>query len=246
LPSRLTAFIAEANRRRVFRTAGVYLVGVWAISQGLVELAPLFGAPVWLLRALLVGAVAFAPVVVILAWMFDIGRTGIVRDAQDVHVEGPTDQISNMQTQLGLQSGLGAVKVGWKDRSGDQSVLFVDAFHIGRANDCRVRFYDPLVSRKHVRVFPQDGAWRLQDLGSRNGTTVDANRVDSIELGKTSEIRVNEAGPVLKLELIAPGEDTTVALSKAERGVSIAHVRSDAMDVQRPNQRPGGPATLES
>ena len=83
---RVSKWFAEANRRKVFRTAGMYLVGVWVISQGAVELAPLFGTPAWLLRLLLVAAVAFAPVVVILAWMFDIGRTGIVRDPHDVTV----------------------------------------------------------------------------------------------------------------------------------------------------------------
>ena len=80
----LRKLFLEANRRRVFQTAGVYLVGVWVISQGAVELGSLFGAPDWLLRALMVAAVGFAPVVVIFAWMFDIGRTGIVRDPQDV------------------------------------------------------------------------------------------------------------------------------------------------------------------
>ena len=78
---------AEANRRRVFRTAGVYLVAVWGLSQGAAELGPLFGAPEWWVRYGVVAAVGFLPFVLILAWMFDIGRDGIMRDSKDVGAE---------------------------------------------------------------------------------------------------------------------------------------------------------------
>jgi hypothetical protein len=50
----LSKFLAEAKRRRVFRTTDVYLLGVWAISQGLVELAPRFDVSDATLRSLLI------------------------------------------------------------------------------------------------------------------------------------------------------------------------------------------------
>jgi FHA domain len=215
----------EAKRRRVFRTAGVYLVGVWAVSQGIVELAPLFDIPAWLLRAVLIGAVALAPLVVILAWMFDIGRSGIVRDAQDVENANRDEDLSKMQTQIGSNAEQGALAVNWTDAEGVHRIVFIDEFFIGRANDCRVRFYDPLVSRKHARVFNADETWQLQDLGSRNGTLVDGQRIDSLVLDASCEVRVNEAGPVLGFELIAPGEETRVALSESSERSAVAHIR---------------------
>ena len=239
---RVASLIAEANRRRVFRTVGVYLVGIFAIFQGLVELAPLFGAPDWLLRAVLVGAVAFAPVVVILAWMFDIGRAGIIRDQQDVEREKTRDELSDMQTQIGPRSDTAAVRVECTDDTGNHSVVFVDDFYIGRAQDCRVRFYDPLVSRKHARVFVQDGVWRVADLGSRNGTSVNGHRVDAVELENPSEIRVNEAGPVLAVELIAPDEETTIARSTTAAASSAGHVRIESVE----NEKFRGPGRFES
>ena len=39
----LKGWLAEARRRRVFRTAGIYLLAVWGASQGIAELGPLFG-----------------------------------------------------------------------------------------------------------------------------------------------------------------------------------------------------------
>ena len=228
--SRLIELISEAKRRRVFRTTGVYLVGIWAISQGAVELAPLFEVPNWILRTLLVGGIAFTPAVVILAWMFDIRMSGIVRDPQDVAEaqEGEQD-LAHAPTQLGGGSERGAVAVHWTDEQGERRVLLTEDFFIGRAQDCRVRFYDPLVSRKHAKVVHADGSWRLQDLGSRNGTIVDGERVDSILLGPRTRVRVNEAGPVLSLDLIASGEETTVALSDSIDSARVAHVWTETM-----------------
>jgi len=236
LGARLSELFAEAKRRRVFRTTGVYLVGVWAISQGLVELAPLFGASEGLLRALLIGSLALTPLVVVLAWMFDIGRTGITRDRRDVERATEDDDLALMQTQVGPGADPGAIAVGWSARAGEQRALFLDDFFIGRASECRVRFYDPLVSRKHARVFLLDGTWHLEDLGSRNGTTVNGHRIESTALGTgtRAEVRVNEAGPPLTIEVIAPGAETTAARSASSSDASVAHIRLEKMEAHRP------------
>lgn len=176
----LMNFMAEAKRRRVFHTAGVYLVAVWGVSQGAAELGPLFGAPDWLVRNSVVGMVALFPLVVILAWMFDIRRGGIVRDPMDVVAQEQTeDALASMPTMLGGPDGVGSgvVIVRWRDARGENAVLYLDEFFIGRGVDCRVRFYDPLVSRRHARVFYEDGDWFVEDLGSRNGTLVGKDRV---------------------------------------------------------------------
>ncbi len=225
MAGRLEEWFAEAKRRRVFRTTGVYLVGVWAISQGAVELAPLFGAPDWLLRALLIAAVAFAPGVVVLAWMFDIGRTGIVRDPKDAALAEAERNLSEMPTQLGTDSGRGAVIVRWMEEDGERAVLFADEFLIGRSSECGVRFYDPLVSRKHARVHLEDGSWMIRDLGSRNGTVVNDEKVESIALGIASDVRVNAAGPSLRLEVLAPGQETMAAMERLAGAEAVAHVR---------------------
>lgn len=221
----LVEFVSEARRRRVFRTAGVYLVGVWVISQGVVELAPLFDVPPRMLRGLLIAAIAFAPVVVVLSWMFDIGRTGIVRDPNDVPREQDETHVSGMETQIGSGGGRSALAVKWNDSRGEHRVVFAEEFLIGRADDCRVRFFDPLVSRRHARVFLDAGTWTLQDLGSRNGTLVDGRRAESVVLGERCEVRVNEAGPNLRLELLQPGDLVVPADGEIQDTATVAHIR---------------------
>ena len=70
---------AELRRRRVFRTAGAYLVVAWLLLQvASVTFEPL-GFPHWSQRALIIAvAVGFLPVCV-LAWIFDITTRGLVR-----------------------------------------------------------------------------------------------------------------------------------------------------------------------
>lgn len=44
---------------------------------------------------------------------------------------------------------------------------------IGRSRTCDVVINDEAISRRHVRIFPREDDWYLEDLGSRNGTLVD-------------------------------------------------------------------------
>ena len=61
---------------------------------------------------------------------------------------------------------------------------------IGRASTNRIEVSDEKCSRQHCEVFPVDGRWRLRDLGSRNGTHVEGEAIDEVDLnpGTVAEI----------------------------------------------------------
>jgi hypothetical protein len=65
---------------------------------------------------------------------------------------------------------------------------------IGRANDATLVLSDDYASSRHARLFPQDGQWIVEDLGSTNGTYLDRQKVTQptpvpagvpIRIGKT-------------------------------------------------------------
>lgn len=56
-------------------------------------------------------------------------------------------------------------------------VLRGAALTIGRGIGNDVHLRDPWLSREHARIEPDGGGWRLVDLGSRNGTWVNGERV---------------------------------------------------------------------
>ena len=82
--------ISELKRRNVIRMAGLYLVGAWLVTQVAGTVLPMFGAPDWLARSVvLLLAIGFIPVMVF-AWVFELTPEGIKRDA-DV---APSDSIA--------------------------------------------------------------------------------------------------------------------------------------------------------
>ncbi len=65
---------------------------------------------------------------------------------------------------------------------------------IGRSNDATLVLNDDYASSRHARLFPQDGQWIVEDLGSTNGTYLDRQKVTQptpvplgvpIRIGKT-------------------------------------------------------------
>jgi pSer/pThr/pTyr-binding forkhead associated (FHA) protein len=65
---------------------------------------------------------------------------------------------------------------------------------VGRADDATLVLADDYASTRHARLFPQDGQWLVEDLGSTNGTYLDRQKVTEptpvpigvpIRIGKT-------------------------------------------------------------
>jgi len=73
-------FFAELKRRNVIRMAGLYLVGAWLVVQVAGTVLPMFGAPEWLPRTIVVLlAIGFVPAV-IFSWVFELTPQGLKRE----------------------------------------------------------------------------------------------------------------------------------------------------------------------
>ena len=80
------SFFAELKRRNVIRFAGLYLVGAWLLTQVASTVLPMFGAPEWLPRSIVILlAIGFIPAL-IFSWAFELTPHGLKRD-EDVTPE---------------------------------------------------------------------------------------------------------------------------------------------------------------
>ncbi|HET7063435.1 MAG TPA: tetratricopeptide repeat protein [Rudaea sp.] len=92
--------LSELRRRNVIRMAGLYLVGSWLIVQVSSTLLPLFDAPQWLTRSVVILlAIGFVPAL-IFSWMFELTPEGLKRDAQAGSVQTAVSQTARRMDQM--------------------------------------------------------------------------------------------------------------------------------------------------
>jgi len=73
------SFFSELRRRNVYKVAVAYIVGGWALSQGVAQVFPVFNVPNWVIQLFVVIIVMGLPVALVLAWAFEITPQGIKR-----------------------------------------------------------------------------------------------------------------------------------------------------------------------
>jgi transcriptional regulator with GAF, ATPase, and Fis domain len=61
---------------------------------------------------------------------------------------------------------------------------------IGRGTDCHVSLPDPLCSRVHAVLVRRENVWSIRDAGSRNGTSVNGQKIDEATVVDGNSIRV--------------------------------------------------------
>jgi len=81
----LRHFFAELKRRNVYKVAVAYIVGGWALAQGLAQVLPVFSVPNWVIQLLVVLVVMGLPIALGLAWAFELTPEGVKR-TEDVDV----------------------------------------------------------------------------------------------------------------------------------------------------------------
>src|SRR5215471_1434840 len=86
------SFFSELKRRNVYKVAIAYIVGGWALSQGIAQVFPVFDVSNWAIRAIVLLIILGFPVAVVFAWFFEITPEGIKRtevaDAAHQHSRG--------------------------------------------------------------------------------------------------------------------------------------------------------------
>jgi len=75
----VSQFINELHRRNVFRSGAAYVVIAWLLIQVSDILLETYAAPAWAMRAVVTALAIGFPVVLILAWIYEITTQGVKR-----------------------------------------------------------------------------------------------------------------------------------------------------------------------
>jgi FHA domain len=120
-------------------------------------------------------------------WLFVIAAIGVVRTDLLGTVTSKARRIRNQpapmqqpRPQRPTKPGRGTPRflvVTEGGLSGMSIDLTDQQITMGRANDATLVLNDDYSSSYHARIFPQDGQWFVEDLGSTNGTYLDRQKV---------------------------------------------------------------------
>jgi pSer/pThr/pTyr-binding forkhead associated (FHA) protein len=137
-------------------------------------------------------------------WLFVIAAVGVVR----TDLFGASRSSRKARRQLKAATRPARPPRSGRNNRGDPHRLLVTSgalagtslgltdqqITVGRANDATLVLNDDYASSRHARLFPQDGQWIVEDLGSTNGTYIDRQKVTQptpvpvgvpIRIGKT-------------------------------------------------------------
>ena len=96
----MPGFFAELKRRNVVRMAGLYLVGAWLLTQVASTVLPMFGAPDWLPRTIVILlAIGFLPAL-IFSWVFEVTPEGLKRDEDVLPEESIAPQTARRMDRM--------------------------------------------------------------------------------------------------------------------------------------------------
>src|SRR5262252_5383946 len=107
------SLFAELKRRNVYKVAVAYIVGGWALSQGIAQVFPVFDVPNWAIRAIVLLIIVGFPIAVVFAWLFEITPEGIKRtEAADAAQERSRGKLWIYVVAIGLIASIGLFFLG--------------------------------------------------------------------------------------------------------------------------------------
>jgi len=106
---------------------------------------------------------------------------------------------------------------------------------VGRRSDADLQFdpeRDLEVSARHALILYENGRWYVRDLGSRNGTWLNGERVRQAELRHGDRLTFGWQGPETEFLVTADAADGSVAATRASAAVSAGTRGTHAIRIQ--------------
>jgi TolB-like protein/Tfp pilus assembly protein PilF len=163
-------FFGELKRRNVYKVAVAYIVGGWALAQGLAQVLPIFSVPNWVIQLLVVLIILGLPIALGLAWAFELTPEGLKR----------TDEVDDAAAARHKKRAWIYVVIAG-------AVVSIGLFFLGRYSAAPTQNAEADGSVKSIAVLP------FENLSDDKQNTYFADGVqDQIltNLAKVSELRV--------------------------------------------------------
>jgi TolB-like protein/Tfp pilus assembly protein PilF len=177
-------FFGELKRRNVYKVAVAYAVAGWALAQGIAQVFPVFDIPNWVVRLIVLLIVIGFPIVLVLAWVYELTPEGIKR-TEDV-------DLAKSVTRAAVAPELPEKSIAvlpFENRSEEKAnAFFADGVQdeiltdLARIADLKV------ISRTSVMQYKRGIARNLREIGQQLGV---AHVVEGSVQRSANRVRVN-------------------------------------------------------
>lgn len=127
------------------------------------------------------------PIVILILVIFG-GGIGVYVYSRSIQRTGRRSAAATPGTQL----------VGTYGTAAGQTINLYDGLIIGRGSASGLRLNDPSVSRAHASLRFAQGAWFIQDLGSKSGIIVNGQKVSATRLNPGDQIQIGGSAFIFK------------------------------------------------
>ncbi len=117
--------------------------------------------------------------------------TGTIHALGSASDSGPLPPVGNFESES-VEPGSHVLLIVRGPGTGSRIELNGDEMIAGRSPDTAIFLDDITVSRVHATLKRSGVGWELVDKGSLNGTYVNRDRVDRVELAKGDEIQIGK------------------------------------------------------
>lgn len=100
------------------------------------------------------------------------------------------DELRSIPVEIAEGTGILLVKRG--PDAGSRYTLEEPVTRVGRHPESDIFLDDITVSRRHAEFLHESGAYRVRDVGSLNGTYLNRERVDEVELQSGDEVQIGK------------------------------------------------------
>ena len=116
------------------------------------------------------------------------------------------DPLADAATLAALPPGTALLVVRRGPNAGSRFLLDSDLTTAGRHPESDIFLDDVTVSRRHAEFYKQGGLFTVRDVGSLNGTYVNRERIEEMDLSGGDEVQVGKFRLVFLLSPRAPAE----------------------------------------
>ena len=92
-------FIEELKRRNVIKATMAYIVVAWVLIQVMTNILPVFQAPPWVLKILMILLAIGLPIWMVFSWVYDVTPDGI-KKTEDVPADGTVTATTNKRLNI--------------------------------------------------------------------------------------------------------------------------------------------------